>query len=129
MMRACGKISLRHTGDRVNSDICKKTGKSKCARIEATPKMEGGTAVEININEQSKIVEVWQSHVDQQDEALQSRLRSMYADWKKKKYLVAVYRSGKEDMYEATRDLLIYNKRRTAELAVRREKLVSAKAS
>lgn len=78
--------------------------------------------MDIKIDPQSKIVEVWQTHADQNDAALQAQLKSMYADWKKQKFLVAVYRSGNEDLYAATRDLLAYNKKRTAELAVRREK-------
>lgn len=77
--------------------------------------------MEIKIDPQQKFVEVWQTHADQDDAALQTQLKAMYADWKKKGYLVAVYRSGEEDLYAATRDLLSYNKRRTAEMAVRRE--------
>ena len=78
--------------------------------------------MEIKVHPQQKFVEVWQTRADQDDAALQTQLKAMYADWKKKGYLVAVYRSGNEDLYAATRDLLAYNKRRTAELAVRREK-------
>ena len=46
----------------------------------------------------------------------------MYPKWKKEKYLVAVYHSGTEDLYRSTLDLLAYNKKRCAELAVKREK-------
>ena len=77
--------------------------------------------MEIKVDPQQKFVEVWQTRADQDDAALQTQLKAMYADWKKKGYLVAVYRSGEEDLYAATRDLLAYNKRRTAEMAVRRE--------
>lgn len=78
--------------------------------------------MEIKVDPQQKFVEVWQTRADQDDAALQTQLKAMYADWKKKGYLVAVYRSGEEDLYAATRDLLSYNKRRTAEMAVCREK-------
>lgn len=78
--------------------------------------------MEIKVDPQQKFVEVWQTRADQDDAALQTQLKTMYTDWKKKGYLVAVYRSGEEDLYAATRDLLAYNKRRTAEMAVRREK-------
>lgn len=77
--------------------------------------------MEIKVDPQQKFVEVWQTRADQDDAALQTQLKAMCTDWKKKGYLVAVYRSGEEDLYAATRDLLAYNKRRTAEMAVRRE--------
>lgn len=78
--------------------------------------------MEIKIDARNKLVEVWQTHADQNDAALQAQLKSMYADWKKQKFLVAVFRSGREDLYTNTRDLLAYNKRRAGELAVQREK-------
>ena len=50
----------------------------------------------------------------------------MCAHWKKQKYMGAVFRSGKEDLKQSTLDLLAYNKKRCAELAVRREKAQKA---
>ena len=41
--------------------------------------------------------------------------------YKKKQYLVAVYESGEKDLCENVRDLLVNNKRRTAEREVQRE--------
>ena len=78
--------------------------------------------MEIERNEEKKIISVWLSKAESRDEDLQRRLKAMYPKWKKEKYLVAVYHSGTEDLYSSTLDLLAYNKKRCAELAVKREK-------
>ena len=78
--------------------------------------------MEIERNEEKKIISVWLTKAESQDEDLQCRLKTMYPKWKEDKYLVAVYHSGKEDLYESTLALLAYNKKRCAELAVQRAK-------
>lgn len=78
--------------------------------------------MEIIQDDAKKLVQVWLSQKESKDEALQSRLKPMYAQWKQQKYMVAVFRSGKEDLKESTLALLAYNKKRCAELAVQREK-------
>ena len=78
--------------------------------------------MEIERNEEKKIISVWLTKAESKDEALQNRLKPMYAKWKKEKYLVAVYHSGTEDLYRSTLDLLAYNKKRCAERASKREK-------
>ena len=78
--------------------------------------------MEIIRDDAKKLVQVWLSQKESSDEALQNRLKPMYAQWKQQKYMVAVFRSGKEDLKESTLALLAYNKKRCAELAVQREK-------
>ena len=78
--------------------------------------------MEIIQDDAKKLVQVWLSQKESRDEALQNRLKPMYAQWKQQKYTVAVFRSGKEDLKESTLALLAYNKKRCAELAVQREK-------
>ena len=78
--------------------------------------------MEIIQDDAKKLVQVWLSQKESSDEALQNRLKPMYAQWKQQKYMVAVFRSGKEDLKESTLALLAYNKKRCAELAVQREK-------
>ena len=78
--------------------------------------------MEIIQDDAKKLVQVWLSQKESRDEALQNRLKPMYAQWKQLKYTVAVFRSGKEDLKESTLALLAYNKKRSAELAVQREK-------
>lgn len=78
--------------------------------------------MEIIRDDKKKQIQIWMTQQESQDEALQNRLKPMYAQWKKQKYLVAVYHSGKEDLFRSTLDLLAYNKKRCAELAVQKEK-------
>ena len=78
--------------------------------------------MEIERNEEKKIISIWLTKQESRDQALRDRLKPLYAQWKTQKYLVAVYHSGTEDLYRSTLDLLVYNKKRCAELAVQREK-------
>lgn len=78
--------------------------------------------MEIHRDDKKKIIEVWLTQQEAADESLQSRLKPIYAQWKRQKYLVAVYRSGKENLFRSTLELLAYNKKRCAQLAVEREK-------
>ena len=78
--------------------------------------------MEIERNEEKKIISSWLAKAEFQNEDLKCHLKAMYPKWKKGKYLVAVYHSGKEDLFESTLALLAYNKKRCAELAVQRAK-------
>ena len=78
--------------------------------------------MEIIQDEAKKLVQVWLSRKEAEDEAVQNQLKLKYAIWKKQKYMVAVFRSGTEDLQRNTLDLLAYMKKRCAELAVQREK-------
>ena len=82
--------------------------------------------MEIIQDDAKKLVQVWLTRRESENAAVQERLKPMYAQWKKQKYMVAVFRSGKEDLKQSTLDFLAYNKKRCAELAVRREKAQKA---
>ena len=77
--------------------------------------------MEINVLDDEKLVTIWLTRAEQADVELRERLKSVYAKYKAKKYMVAQFHSGSEDLYECTRDLLLYNRRRCAELAIKRE--------
>lgn len=79
--------------------------------------------MEIHLNQGKKIAEVWLTNADQKNSQLQEQLKSMYKDYKKQGYLVAVFRSGSQDLYRQTADLLCYNRKRMAQLEVARDKL------
>lgn len=81
--------------------------------------------MEINVCEDRKIVEVWLTRAEQGDEAVQKRLKPLYAEYKDKKFTVAVFLSGSSDLYPDTRDLLLFNRRRAAERAVQQRKAAS----
>ena len=76
----------------------------------------------MQINENSKIVELWLTRAEKEDAAVQESLKPIYQKYKEQKYLVAVFLSGEEELYPQTRDLLLYNRRRQAEKEVRQQK-------
>ena len=78
--------------------------------------------MEINVNENTKIVSVWLTGAEKRDAALRERLKPMYRRYHKEKYLVAVYESGEQNLESLTSDLLCYNRKRLAELEVQSEK-------
>ena len=68
--------------------------------------------MQTKIHEPTQIVEVMLTHAEQADEAVKQGT----------KYTVVVFLSGKRDLYEDTRDLLLFNRRRAAERAVQDRK-------
>ena len=83
--------------------------------------------MQIDVHENKKMVCVWLTREESADEALKERLKPLYAECKQKKYTVAVYQSGKEDLPDLTSVLLKYNRRLTAEREVKAEKLEMAR--
>lgn len=77
--------------------------------------------MEVHVRDDSKLVEIWLTNAERQDELLQEKLKPLYRQYKNKKYLVAVFLSGEADLYEKTQDLLLYNRRRFAEKEARQE--------
>ena len=76
--------------------------------------------MEMNVHEKTKDVEIWLTRAEKNDARLRERLKDVYAEWKEKGYFVTVFESGEKDLYQGTLDLLAYNKKRLAELEVRR---------
>ena len=67
--------------------------------------------LEIQVNDSSKIVEIWLSNAEKCSTAAQDSLKPIYAAYKSKKYKVAVFQSGSGDLLGNTRDLLLHNRR------------------
>lgn len=80
--------------------------------------------LEINIHDESKIVEIWLDRSEQADTQLHETLRPLYQEYGSKKYTVAVFQSGGQDLYEQTQQLLLYNRNRAAELEAKQQGLV-----
>ena len=76
----------------------------------------------MEVREQSKIVELWLTREERDDPAFRESLKPIYQQYKDQNYLVAVFLSGEEDLYQQTRDLLLYNRRRQAEKEVLAQK-------
>ena len=74
--------------------------------------------MEMNVRDDQKLVEIWLTNAEKIDPVLREGLKEIYAKYKTKKYMVAVFQSGQGDLYENTRDLLLFNRRRAAERAV-----------
>ena len=70
--------------------------------------------MQTKIHEPTQIVEVMLTHAEQADEAVKKQLKELYAQYKDTKYTVVVFLSGMRDLYEHTRDLLLFNRRRPA---------------
>lgn len=78
--------------------------------------------MEINVRDSNQIVEVWLTREEKQDINLRERLRPLYQKYKAKKFLVAVFESGEQNLEELTGSLLGYNRKRIAQLEMEREK-------
>lgn len=76
----------------------------------------------MEIRDESKTVELWLTREERDDLAFRESLKPMYQKYKEQKYLVAVFLSGEADLYQQTRDLLLYNRRRLAEKDVQAQK-------
>ena len=69
------------------------------------------------VRDDMKLVEIWLTKAESDDDAFRRKLEPIFAEYKKKKYRVVVFSSGKGDMLELTKDLLKHN----LELSVRKE--------
>lgn len=78
--------------------------------------------LQIDVLDDKKIVAVWLTRAEDANETVRARIDGLCREYKPRKYQVAVYKSGREDLHTSVLDLLAYNKRRIAELQVQREK-------
>ena len=69
-----------------------------------------------------KIVEIWLTQAEQEDDDLHQQLQKLYQDYSRRKFKVAQFHSGAGSLYDATRDLLLFNRKRIAQMENRREK-------
>ena len=79
--------------------------------------------MEINVDKEKKMVDIWLTKAEKNDEKLKESLKEVYKKYSEQKYMVAVFMSGEKDLYENTRDLLLYNRRRMAEKEVQAERI------
>lgn len=63
----------------------------------------------IHMDEEKKIAEIWLTKAESDDPAVEARLKPFYKECRDHKYLAVVYRSGKENLLETTKDLLLHN--------------------
>ena len=78
--------------------------------------------MEINENDEMKMVDIWLTNAEKNDPAVKAQLDQVYAQYKKKKYMVATFLSGNQPLQPSISDLLKYNRRKSAEMAVQKAK-------
>ncbi len=78
--------------------------------------------MELNVRNESKIVEIWLTKAEKQDVQLQKELKLVYESFHEVGYTVATFLSGDQDLADTTSDLVCYNRKRIAQLEVEREK-------
>ena len=78
--------------------------------------------MELNVRNESKIVEIWLTKAEKQDAQLQKELKLVYESFCEVGYTVATFLSGDQDLADTTSDLVCYNRKRIAQLEVEREK-------
>ena len=78
--------------------------------------------MEINVRDGDQIVEVWLTREEKRDAKLRERLKVLYQEYRAKKFLVAVFESGEQNLEELTGSLLGYNRKRVVQLEMEREK-------
>ena len=61
----------------------------------------------LQVHTERKFVEVWLTKKEARDENVKRKLKEIFAEFKSKKYLVVVYEGGEDDLFEATRALLL----------------------
>lgn len=67
--------------------------------------------MQLQINDKMKLVSIWLTRSESKDNNLKESLKPLYAEYKAKKYKVAVFQSGdEEDLYGLTEALLKDNK-------------------
>jgi len=67
--------------------------------------------MEVYIKDSLRIVEVWMTNGEQNDTELRQSLQLLYEKYKKKKYKVAVFESGHDDLLDSTAGLLLHNRK------------------
>ena len=67
--------------------------------------------MKIRVRDDCRIVEVWLTREEQEDETLRKSLKQLYQRYREQKYLVGVFLSGEEDLYGLTLDLLRSNRK------------------
>lgn len=78
--------------------------------------------LQIDVFDNQKIVAVWLTKAERDDERVREKLRELRSEYKAKKYTVAEYQSGDGDLHTSIYELLRYNKLRVAERETERAK-------
>lgn len=84
--------------------------------------------MQIDIYDEKKQVCVWLTKEESANTDINRILKPLYEEYKRKKYMVAVYYPGNEDIMELLSELLRYNVRLFAERELQAEKQAEEQA-
>ena len=73
----------------------------------------------MEINEKNKVAALWLTREEKGSAVFRESLEPLCRQYKAQNYFVAVFLSGDADLYQQTRGLLLYNRRKLAEEQVR----------
>lgn len=65
--------------------------------------------MEINVKDNIKLVEIWLSHEDQENQEVLEKVQDTIQQYRETKYKTAVYYSGSKDLLTCTEGLLRNN--------------------
>ena len=83
--------------------------------------------MQVDIHDNARQVCIWLTKAESADPATDERIRPIIQKYREQKYLVAVYRSGTEDLFENTLAFLKYNRKAQAQREVRAERAGEAR--
>jgi len=66
--------------------------------------------IELQVHDSERIVEIWLTSAEKKDQQLQQLLQPVFANYKAKKYKVAVFCSGQRNLFDSTAGLLLHNR-------------------
>lgn len=75
--------------------------------------------MEMEVSEKDRIVYYWLTNEEKEDIEFRQSLKPQYGEWSRKGYKVCVFLSGKGNLVELTKELLVHNKHVIAKRNVR----------
>ena len=75
------------------------------------------------MNDSSRIVSLWFASDENDADHLPEEIRNMCDEYRVRKYMIAAFRSGREDLFENTSAMLMHNRRLSAKNEVKQAKL------
>ena len=78
--------------------------------------------LEINVNDEIKMADIWLTNAEKNNPAVKAQPDQVYVQFKKKKHMVDTFLFENQPLQPSISDLLKYNRRKSAEVAVQKAK-------
>lgn len=75
--------------------------------------------MEMEVSEKDRIVYYWLTNEEKENTEFRQALKPQYGEWSRKGYKVCVFLSGRGNLVDLTKELLIHNKQVIAKRNVR----------